>query len=373
MVSCKEMRTPVLALGLGLVLSGTAFAEDAVGSVGLRSVDMPTASLAPLESALDRAISVHAPASRGKSATLGALAADPEIAKRRAEGRRAADAGANAMRQLELDTAQAEFDKAVTFLVSAHGDRLEPADLARIYTTRAKVAQMQRTPLLIKGEFEKAVPLHATKQLDPQTFPPDTIALFQQELREAAKAPLTPPGSAQLMDIARRTSLKWIVAGEARDLGPLGNRVSLAIVDAAGTAKSVEFVASSENLVGSFDQAVGRLFADAGVPKGIAAALTNDPTASVTPTPVPTAVAVSTPRPVPTQAIPRTTPAPPRNKRPVAGGGPWYKRWYVIAGVAVLAVGAGAAAASAGGGDTGGGGDDPDPPDEGITLVVDTP
>jgi hypothetical protein len=348
-------------------------AEVVVGNVGMRSVDVPTASLAPLESALDRAISMHAPSARGKTATLSTLAADPEVSSRRAEARRSADAGANAMRQLELDTAEAEFDKAATLFLAAHGDRLEPSEVARIYTTRGKVAQMQRSPQLMKGEFERAAPLHPTKQLDPATFPPESVALFAQVIARALETPMAPPSTSPLMDIAKRTRLQWIVAGEVRAHGATGNRIALSIVDAAGATRSVEFLVIDENVNPAFEGAVAKLFSDAGVPRGappVAAIGTPvDPFGNNTGTTgtTGTAVAAATPRPVPTQALPRSTP-PPR-KKPERES--LDRKWYVVAGAAALALSAGAVFALQPGEEKKSTQDPP--PEEGITLVITRP
>lgn len=365
------MRRSLALLSVASTFLGVpATAQDvAVGSVGLRSLDRPTASLAPLESALDRAISMHAPSARGKTATLSALAADPEVSSRRAEARRAADSGANAMRQLDLDTAQQEFDKSAMLFIAAHGDRLEPSEVARIYTTRGKIAQMQRSPGVMKSEFERAAPLHATKQLDPATFPPDSVALFTQVIARELGTPMTPPATAPLADIAKRTRLKWIVAGEVRAYGAAGNRIALSIVDAAGASRSVEFLVIDENVMPAFEGAVSKLFREAGVPRRAPAAAATE----VTPDPLTgggaaaTVAAAPTPRPVPTQALPRTTPPPkkPRVKEPLD------RKWYVVAGAAVLALSAGALLATGSGGEKKSGQDAP--PEEGITVVIDTP
>ena len=377
-----------VAAAVAAVLSvpGQAAAQAVVGNVGLRSADVPTAALQPLESALDRAIAVHAPAARGRTATLSALAADPEVSERRANARTAADAGANSMRQLELEAAQEAFDRSLTLFIAAHGDRLEPAEVARIYTTRAKVAQMLRSPGSMKSEFENALPLHPTKELDPNTFPPESVALFEKVQAELKAAPLAPPATAPLADIARRTKLALVVAGEARAVVG-GHRVVLAIANAKGASKSVEFVAPASDPTEAFDAAVGRLFAAAGLPPraaGVATAPTGtgDPAPGTTgaggsgaetgtgkvaagPT-ADTAVAAATPQPVPPQALPRPTPQP-KPSRP--GAKPWYRQWYVLAGAAVLAVGAVGAAASSGGSDS----STSSPDTEGVTLVIEGP
>lgn len=355
-----------------------ALAQEAVGNVGLRSVDIPTNGLAPFEAALDRAISIRA-GSRAKTATLSALAADVEVSSRRELARTNANSGANAMRQLELDKAQEEFDKAATLFVAAHGDRIEPSEVARIYTTRAKIAQMQRAGSLMKGEFERAMPLHATKQLDPATFPPESVSLFQQVLAEALKTPMVPPASSPLADIAKRTSLRWIVAGEVRGNAPASPRVVLTVVDATGAASSVDFLAPAENLNAAFEAAVGKIFAAAGVPPRAAAIVATSPNGTdgattITGDPVPdatgTAIAAVTPRPVPSQALPRPTPTPSRS-RAAAGAKPLERRWYFLVGAALLALSGGVVLAASSGGEKKSTQDPP--PDEGITLVIERP
>lgn len=361
-----------------LLVAGQARAEDAVGNVGLRSVDVPTSSLAPLEAALDRALAIHAPVVRAKGATLSALAGDPEVSSRRAEARRAADAGANAMRQLELEKAQEEFDRAAILFTAAHGDRLEPAEVARIFTTRAKIAQMQRAAGLLRAELERALPLHATKQLDPNTFPPETLALFEQVRAEAVRQPLSPPATTPLLDIARRTQLKWLIAGEVRAAAGGAARVVLVLVDAgAGTARSADFLAPDGAAPVAFEGAVQKLFRESGVPakpSGVAAATPPEPvpTGAVGMTAAGTGAAAAT-TPVPAQALPRNAQRqPPPRKR---AGPPLYKRWYVVAGAAAVVVLAGGLAAASQSGDSrsSGGGGDPDPDPTGVTLVIDTP
>lgn len=366
------------------VIATPALAEQVVvGNVGLRSVDVPTATLAPLEAALDRALAIHAPAARAKGATLSALAADQEVASRRAEARRSADAGANAMRQLELEKAQEEFDRAAILFTAAHGDRLEPAEVARIFTTRAKIAQMQRAPGLLKAELERALPLHTTKQLDANTFPPDTLALFEQVRADAARRPLTPPATAPLIDIARRQGLPWVIAGEVRAAPAGASRVALVLVDAVrGTGRSTDFLAPDAAAAAAFEGAVQKLFRDSGLPAkptGAVAALATPPTEPVSSGAAgapatgssATVAAATAATPVPAQALPRTK-RPPEKRR---AGPPLYKRWYVVAGAAAVVVLAGGLAAASQGGDSrsggGGGGGDPDP--EGVTLVIDTP
>lgn len=355
-------RIPGLLVAV-LLAAAPAFAEEAVGIVGIRSVDVPTASLAPFEAALDRSVSVHTQG-KAKTATLNALGSDPEVMTRREDGRRAANAGANAMRQLELDKAQEEFDKAATFFVAAHVDRLEPSELARIYTTRAKLAQMQRASALMRNEFERALPLHATKQLDASTFPPESVALFGQALADAQKAPMTAPPAAPLQDIGRRTLLRWILAGEVRGNAPASPRVILSVVDAdTGVARSVDFLAPPDNLNGAFDAAVAKILSEAGVPARVAAAsATTEPMATATPAAI---IAAATPRPVPSQALPRATP------KPATGGKPIERRWYFLAGAALLALSGGVVLA-AGSGKERKNTQDP-PPDEGITLVIEQP
>lgn len=343
-----------------LLAASPVLAQESVGIVGLRSIDVPTSSLAGFESALDRSVSIHAQG-RAKTATLATLAADPEVTSRRDDARRAANAGANAMRQLELDKAQEEFDRASTLFMAAHGDRLEPSEVARIYTTRAKVAQMQRASAMMKAEFERALPLHATKQLDAGTFPPESIALFTQVLAEAQRSAMAPPAASPLQDIAKRTSLKWIVAGEVRANAPSSPRVILSVVDQSGAAFSVDFLAPVENPNPAFDSAIAKIFAEAGVPsRASAVATATDPIPFVTPLAI---AAVATPRPVPSQALPRATPA------PKAAGKPIERRWYFLAGAALLALSGGAVLAASAGGGKKSSTEDP-PPDEGITLVI---
>ena len=350
-------------LAAALLAASPAFGEEAVGIVGLRSIDVPTASLGPFEAALDRSVSVYTQG-KAKTATLSALGSDPEVMSRREDGRRAANAGANAMRQLELDKAQEEFDKAATFFMAAHVDRLEPSEVARIYTTRGKVAQMQRASALIRSEFERALPLHATKQLDAATFPPESVALFAQVLADAQKAPMMPPAAASLQDIGRRTSLRWIVAGEVRGNAPASPRVILSVVDAdTGVARSVDFLAPLDNLNGAFDAAVAKILVEAGVPARVAAAAaTADPMATSTPGAI---IAAATPRPVPSHALPRATP------KPATGGKPIERRWYFLAGAALLALSGGVVLAASSGKDRNNTQDPP--PDEGITLVIEQP
>src|SRR5688500_5094016 len=187
-----------------MLLALVVFAQTAtVGNVGFRSVDIPTAELAPLEAALDRAVIVNAAAARGRTATLSALASDPEISARRAEARRAADAGAVAMRSLDADKAASEFDRAVALFVASHGDRLDTGDLSRVFTTRAKVALLRQDKAAMRDEFTRAVPLHPTKQLDPVAFPPDAVKLFEEVAKIAANGSLSAPAPAPLADIAK--------------------------------------------------------------------------------------------------------------------------------------------------------------------------
>lgn len=347
---------------LGVVL--LAQSAGMVGNVGFRSVDIPTADLATLDAALDRAIVVNAASARGRTTTLSALAADPEVAGRRAEARRAADAGAAAMRSLDAEKAQSEFDRAVTLFVASHGDRLDTGDLSRVYTTRAKVAQLRQNKVLMREEFGRAVPHHPTKQLDPASFPPDSVKLFEDVAAAARQAPLAAPAHLPLADIAKRTGLAYIVAGEARrDLSvPNAFKLAITVVDAAGASQSTTVDAAEPDLVGSLERAIAKLFQQAGVPGSMAATLAAQ--ATPVPTAIPTAVAVATPRPVPTQALPKAR-AKPKPRNPDA-----QRRWYYVIG-GVLAVGAIAAVAgtqSGGGGGGGGGGGN-----DGITLTLERP
>ncbi|HVO30697.1 MAG TPA: hypothetical protein VMV18_08170, partial [bacterium] len=214
---------------------------DVVGNVGLRSVDVPTAELTGLESALDRAISMNAGAARAKTATLSLLDADPEISSKRADARRAMDASVNDMKTFQLDAAQTEFDKTVAFWTVAHGPVLDPSDLSRLYLQRAKLAQIRHQPAVMKEEFERALAVHPTKQLDPAQFSPDAIQLFQQALEASASTPPQPGSGAVLSDIGRRTSMHWIVAGDVRRR-PAGFAVTLSVADVvAHDGKSENF------------------------------------------------------------------------------------------------------------------------------------
>ncbi len=333
-----------------------------VGNVGFRSVDIPTAELAPLEAALDRAVVVNAASSRGRTATLSALAGDPEIGGRRAEARRAADAGAVAMRSLDAEKAASEFDRAVALFVASHGDRLDTGDLSRVYTTRAKVALLRQDKAAMRDEFTRAVPLHPTKQLDPVAFPPDAVKMFEEVVSQAVATPIAPPAPAPLADIAKRTSLSWVVAGEARKdaLIPNAWKLAVTVVDPSGAAHSAVVEALGDELPGVLERTLAKLFQQAGIPGGSASANLGR-IEDATPTPL--AVATATPRPVPTQALPGNARRPPRPKNSEQ-----QKRWYMLIGGAI-ALGAAVAIAGTqtGGGGGGGGGQ------QGITLVLTKP
>lgn len=360
---------------------------EAVGNVGILSADIPAAELMALETGLDRAVVVNASAARGRTATLSALSADPEISARRAEARRSADAGANAMRSLELDRAQAEFDKAVTLFTAAHGDRLDTGDLSRLHTTRAKVALIRNDKPRMREEFVRAMPLHPSKSLDPNAFPPDSVALFADVLATAARTPPSPPSSAALADIARRSGLRWVVAGDARRGATPGSyTVAITLADASGAAKATTVEIPPDGAFPALDTALRTLFAAAGVPAsstasnlarldpvGVEPAATPAATAAsafelpAPPTPTPTAapVVATASRPVPAQALPPKT-TPPKPKRASASGN---RNLYLIgAGVAILGAGVIVAASSSGGGGGGGGEEG-----SGITLVIDRP
>ena len=373
-------------------VAGAQGSVDAVGNVGILSADIPAADLQQLESGLDRAVVVNASAARGRTATLSALAADPEISARRAEARRSADAGANAMRSLELDRAQAEFDKAATLFAAAHGDRLDTGDLSRLHTTRAKVALIRNDKARMREEFVRAMPLHPTKTLDSNAFPPDSVALFADVLATASRTPPSPPSSAALSDIARRSGLRWVVAGDARRGATPGSFVvAITLSDATGAAKATTVEIPPDGAFAALDAALRTLFAAAGVPASSSAsnlARLDDPLAAPTatpaaaatasqfelpapPTPAPTSAPVTVAgnaatRPVPAHALPPKT-TPPKTKRAPAAGN---RNTLYLVGAGVLLVGAGVAvAATSGGGGGGGGGEQ----GSGITLVIDRP
>lgn len=351
-------------LGLSFPLAARAEPAEAVGNVGLRSADVPTADLAPLESALDRAVIVNAGVARGKTATLSSLSTDPEVASRRAEARRAVEAGQSALRTFQLDAAQTEFDKAAALFTAGHGVVLDPGDLARLYLTRAKLAQIRHQPGVMQEEFEHALPVHPTKQLDANQFSPDAVAIFQQALDASASTPPSPVSGAALSDIARRAGLRWIVAGDVRRRGA-GFLLTITLADAtaAGKSDNVELPPGA-NADAVLEASVGRLLLAAGVPVSSAAA--NLAHAGNGPVPVATqslSASAATTRPVPPNALPggRRPPPPVR-----ASQKQWYERWYVWAGVAGV-VGAGAiAAASSSGSSKSGGTAQP----TGITLIV---
>lgn len=384
------MRASVLAIAASLFVSSAAApaaaqpVADAVGNVGVRSVDVPTADLAPVEAALDRAIIVNAAAARGRTATVSLLRGEPEVAGRRAEARRAADAGTNAMRSLDVAKAQAEFDRALTLFTASHGAWIDPGELSRLHTTRAKVALIGQDATRMREEFARAMPLHPTKSLDPAAFPPDAVKTFDEVQAAASRSPVAAPPPLVLADIARRTGLRWIVAAEARRTlsrkagvpGQTGLVVALTVADATGGARSAIVDLPVEQLPSGLEKAVAGLFRELGVPPGSAEsnlARLEEPD----PVPAPTSLtpdgstgangsslSANDPRPVPTQALPGPRPAP----RPTAATGaqPWHRRWYVWAGAAaVLGAGAAVAASSSGGGGGGGGG--------GVTLVVERP
>lgn len=385
-------RLPSVAAAAFLFTSNVASAQpvaEAVGNVGILSADVPASELLALETALDRAVVVNASSARGRTSTLSALSADPEISARRAEARRSADAGANAMRSLELDRAQAEFDKAVTLFNAAHGERLDTGDLSRLHNTRAKVALIRQDKVRMREEFTRSMQLHPTKTLDPNAFPPDAVATFADVLAAASRTPPSPPSSAALADIARRAGVRWIVAGDARrGAAPGAYVIALTLADVTGTGKATTVEIPPDGAVAALDVALRNLFAAAGVPAASAASnlarLEDDPGTTggtkgaalppaATPVPVSTPVAVAATtagtgaKPVPGQALPPKT-APPKTKRRGASG-PWYREWYVIgAGIAILGAGV-AVAATSGGGGGGGGGEE----GSGITLVIDRP
>jgi len=196
-------------------------------------------------------------------------------------------------------------------------------EVARLYTTRAKVAQTLRNTAQMKEELKLAAPLHATKSLDPNTFPPDTVALFEKVVAELAAQPLVPPGAVSLQDIARKTGLAWVVAGEVRSLGGSnGHRVALAVVDPQGAVKTLELTANPFDPNESFDAAIAKLFTDAGITRpAVSTVITPDPLFATTPVATATPLAVATARPVPSNALPRATPTP-----RVPLGQPWYKK-----------------------------------------------
>ena len=334
---------------------------EAVGNVGLHSVDVPTADLAPLESALDRAIVVNASVSRGRTATLSALAADPEVAARRAEARRAFDAGQGYLKTFQLDAAQGEFDKAAALYTAAHGSVLDANDVAKLYLVRAKLAQIRHQPAVMKEEFEHALPVHPTKQLDATQFSPDAVATFQAALEASASTPPSPASGAALADLGRRAGLKWIVAGDVRKRGA-GFLLTVTIADstAAGKSENVELPAGS-NPDAILEASLGRLLPAAGAPVATTAAnMARINNAGAQPVPTQNLSMAST-RPVPPNALPGPRRAPPvaTNEKPL------YQRWYVWAG-AVAVLGAGTAIAASSGSSKSGGASGP----PGITLVI---
>lgn len=337
-----------------------ALAQDAVGNVGTRSPDVPTADLAPIDAALDRAVVVNAAVAKGRQATLAALAADPEIASQRALAVKAADAGAADLRALEVDKAQAEFDKAVALFVTSHGDRLDPGDVARLHTTRAKIALMKRDDVQIHDEFSKAVPVHPTKSLDPVSFPPDAQSLFKKVVSEEAAKPLAAAGGAQLADIARRAGVKWVVSGEVRNNAQWGGYVvGLTVSDAAGqTHFGIVNVPDILQVGSVLESALQKLFLDAGIP---AASAATNLARLETPTPTPFELVDPTPRPVPTQALPRRD-----GRVPGTGttGGGDTKKWMLVGSGAAALIVAGLIIGTAGQ-KSGGGTSQP-----GITLVI---
>lgn len=365
---------------------------EAVGNVGLLSADVPTAELLSLETALDRAVVVNASATRGRTATLSTLSADPEISSRRAEARRSADAGANAMRSLELDRAQGEFDKAVTLFNAAHGERLDTGDLSRLHNTRAKVALIRQDKAGMRQEFARSIQLHPTKTLDPNAFPPDAVATFADVLATASRTPPSPPSSAALADIARRSGVRWIVAGDVRrGTAPGAYVVALTLADVTGAGKATTVEIPPDGAMSALDVALRNLFAAAGVPAASAASNLArmepsgsaggvaggtqpatrtseiEPSPAATPVPASTPVAVAaTPKPVPAKALPSKSP-PPGTKRAGAAN-PWYRQWYVI-GAGIAVVGAGVAVAATSGGGSGSGNEE----SSGITLIIDRP
>lgn len=345
---------------------------DAVGTVGLHSSDVPETELTDLASSLDRAIAVNAAASRGRSATLSALGTDPEVAARRADARRSLEAGTSYMKAFQLDAAQSELDKAAAFWVVAHGRALDAGDVARLYLTRAKLAQIRHQPQAMKEEFEHALPVLATKELDPLQFSPEAIQIFKRALAAASSTPPQPASGASLGDIARRAAIRWILAGDVRRRGG-GYAITLSVADVTGAGKSenVELPAGADADT-TLDAAVAKLLAAAGVPLSVGR---GTPAPFPTPT-APVSIASTTnasteggAHPVPTSALPpnvgpNAAAANTHPPRPPKGPKKIYQQWYFWAGVSAVAAGAVIASTSGNsGGKSSSGG-------QGITLVI---
>lgn len=346
----------LLAVAVAVAVPGVVRGEESVGEAGLHSTDVPATDLAGLDAALDHAAALAAASSHNKAATLAALAGDAEIAARRAEARLAAEAGASDMRSFQLDAAAAEFERASTAWSAGHGALLDPAEFARLFLSRAKLAQIRHAPGLMKEEFERALPLMPVKALDPAAFSPEALAIFQQAFEAASSTPPSPASALALADVARRTGMAWMIGGDVRRRAG-GFVLTLTVADPSGAAKSVNVeLPAGAALDTALEEPVAKLLAAVRVPAAagrVVAAVAGLP------------VAAAAVHPVPANALPVMHPGPFAGVFTDVSQKPYYQRWYVWAGAAGVVVAGVGLAASSSHGSSGGGN-----PGTGITLVI---
>lgn len=319
-----------------------------VAFVGVISSDMPTAETDEISGALDSSIFRVAGQALSREATQEALRSNPVIADACVNALAAKKAGAKALEALNLDEASAQLSRAGGYYRRCHGFVLSPAEVADLYTLRARVEFGKRNERNTYLALKRALPTHPTKQLDEAVYPPEVVALFKKAIRDSQATSPVPPSADALVDIAKRTGVQWVVHAETQR-GPQSIHLLVTVVEQTGDlhSKRIKLPVLGDRTE-ALDEGIRELFRESGILQETVAAV----------------------QPVPDQALPNNT-------RPTHGssasGRPVYKRWYLWAAAAAVVAGGVTAASLSNTGTNPGPGPSPTPPPAGITIVVEGP
>lgn len=238
-------------------------AEAEVGFLGVLAPDVEGDTLRVVEGRIEETLGRRARVRR-RDEMREALARDPAIARALAEARASAAAGNDAMLAYELPLARAKLDEARGAFEAAHGKWLAPEEYGRVVEQRARLFYALRLPAETRAELARLLPLRAKKSVDADSWPPDALAMFEDEREAARSRPFAAPDAAATAALAERSGVRWLLSGEARRRDGFVE-VGLVLGSTTGTVVSRVVRLAPATTPAELDRELGALLDQAGV------------------------------------------------------------------------------------------------------------